>query len=118
MVDGLVEALVIDWSRIKFYNTVMSLAAGSILAILGSTMLVLLRRERVHPRGWAIGLGISGAIAYSAGLHLTLTWPLAPQYAADNISFGEPTLVVGAIGLGLAFLFLATGRCHHRRRRR
>lgn len=57
MVDGLVEALVIDWSRIKFYNTVMSLAAGSILAILGSTMLVLLRRERVRavgPSDWEL----------------------------------------------------------------
>ncbi|MFV0251903.1 MAG: DUF981 family protein [Beutenbergiaceae bacterium] len=36
---------------------------------------------------------------------MTLTWPLAPQYAADNISFGEPTLIVGALGLGLAFYF-------------
>jgi uncharacterized membrane protein len=36
---------------------------------------------------------------------MTLTWPMAKYFPFDNIIFGEPSLTLGALLLGLAFYF-------------
>lgn len=43
-----------------------------------------------------------GTILFTTGLHMTLTWPLAPDFAFDNIVFGEPALLFGVMLLAVA----------------
>lgn len=103
------EPLVIDWSRIKFYNTIMSISAGSALASIAYVMSSFANSKKLNPRGWSINFGLLGIITFLTGLHMTLTWPLAPMYAYDNISFGEPMTVLGAILLALSAYFWSQG---------
>lgn len=103
--DDIDAHLVIDWTLVRFYNTVMGLAAGAAIASLGRIAWALVRITRIDPRGWAINLLVLGFILFPTGLHMTLTWPLAPMGSADNIAFGEPTLVLGALCIGLGFYF-------------
>lgn len=99
--------LVIDWSVIKYYNTVMSTLAGAGLALIGSVMKDLIRGTDLRPKGWAAGFLIVGLPMLATGLHMTLTWPMAPRFAPDNIIFGEPSLLLGGILVGLAWYFSA-----------
>ncbi len=46
-----------------------------------------------------------GIIIFICGRYTTLTWPLSPNYAFDNIIFGEPNYVFGTILLGLVVYF-------------
>jgi putative membrane protein len=50
-------------------------------------------------RRWAAGFGITGFIAVSTGLHMSLNWPLPGSH---NVLFGEPTVLFGALFLGAA----------------
>lgn len=104
---GLVLAasdLTIDWDGLPLYNTIMAVAAGS-----GLLVLVMLGRQlgrdprRVDPFGYALGLGVPGLILVATGLHMTLTWPLAPEYPFDNIIFGETSLGFGVLLFAGAF---------------
>lgn len=45
------------------------------------------------------GLAITGFIAVTTGLHMSLTWPLTGSF---NILFGEPTVLFGTLFLGAA----------------
>lgn len=95
--------LVIDWENLPTYNTIMSLAAGA-----GLILLVRLARDllaapaETSAEGYALSFGVLGTILFATGLHMTLTWPLAPDFAFDNIVFGEPALLFGVMLLAVA----------------
>ncbi len=90
--------LTINWEKMPTYNTIMAVAAGA-----GLVVLVMLGRQlmaspsSISPEGYAIGLGVPGLILALTGLHMTLTWPLAPAFPFDNIVFGETALGFGVL---------------------
>lgn len=92
------EGLVIEWANLPTYNTIMSVAAGA-----GLLLVVMLGRDlRRDPRnvsvlGYSLTFVVLGLILSATGLHMTLTWPLAPAFPFDNIIFGEPALAFGVI---------------------
>lgn len=94
--------LVIDWTQMPTYNTIMAVAAGAALLSLASFGRDLQRRKPVHPEGWALNFGILGFILTLTGAHMTLTWPFAKYFPFDNIIFGEPSLAFGALLIGAA----------------
>lgn len=53
------------------------------------------------------GFLIVGIISFATGLHMTLTWPIPAPFAFANVAFGEMSLMLGAIMLGLC---LAVGK--------
>ncbi|MCB0691270.1 MAG: DUF981 family protein [Saprospiraceae bacterium] len=99
------EHLVIDWSHLKFYNTIMAVSSGAALASISMVLTSLVQGTKITPRGWGINFLALGIILLGTGMHMTLTWPLAPMYAFDNISFGEPVFVLGAITFMLGFYY-------------
>lgn len=98
------DGLVIPWREMPTYNTVMAVAGGAALLMLVSLIRELLREPKtLAATGYAIGLGVTGFICTTTGLHMTLTWPLAGAgFAFDNIIFGETTLALGVAVLGVA----------------
>jgi len=48
---------------------------------------------------WVAGFAITGFVAVTTGLHMSLTWPLTGSF---NILFGEPTVLFGTLFLGAA----------------
>ncbi len=97
--------LIIQWENLPTYNTIMSLAAGAVLLSLSKMMKNLRNNTKINPRGLALNLGVLGLILFTTGLHMTLTWPLAPDFPFDNIVFGEPSLALGSISLAMSFYF-------------
>ena len=95
--------LVIDWTQMPTYNTIMAIAAGSGLCSIAQTIKKAAEKSQIHPEGWAINFGVLGIILFFTGLHMTLTWPMAKYFPFDNIIFGEPSLALGALLLALAF---------------
>lgn len=97
-------AQTIDWENLPTYNTIMALAAGAglyLIAKLGRE--VLDDPTEVSVPGYSIAFGILGFILTTTGLHMTLTWPLAPDYPFDNIVFGETALGFGVLLLAASF---------------
>lgn len=94
--------LVIDWTLMPTYNTIMAVAAGAGLCSIGTTVRHAAERKQIVPEGWALNFGALGLLLFSTGLHMTLTWPLATYFPFDNIIFGEPSLALGTILLMLA----------------
>lgn len=97
------EGLLIDWQQMPTYNTVMAVATGAALLSLASMGKSLLHNTTVNPKGWAMNLFALALILLTTGLHMTVTWPLAKYFPFDNIIFGEPCLVLGAMLLPIAF---------------
>ncbi|GGO36134.1 DUF981 family protein [Deinococcus humi] len=95
--------LVIDWTQMTTYNTIMSLATGAALLSLAALGRTVARKETVHAEGWALNFGVLGFILTLTGAHMTLTWPFARYFPFDNIIFGEPSLAFGVILLAAAF---------------
>lgn len=54
---------------------------------------------------WIPGFGITGAIALTTGLHMTLTWPVRGSF---NIAFGETSVLFGILFIGTS-ISLAKG---------
>ncbi len=103
------EGLVIDWTQMPTYNTIMSLMAGA-----GLLTLVWLGRDlqggriaRLEP--WSLALAVPGFILTTTGLHMTVTWPLAKYFPFDNIIFGETSLGFGVLLLAGAFYLWKRG---------
>lgn len=98
--------LVIDWTQMPTYNTIMSVAAGAgLLTIVWLGLSLRSRQEAFNADGWAIALAAPGVVLFTTGLHMTLTWPFAKYFPFDNIIFGEPSLGFGVLLL-LAALYL------------
>ena len=103
------DGLTIDWASGPTYNTVMAVAAGVGLLLVVDLGRRLRRDEEVGVEGFALAFGVIGALLTTTGLHMTLTWPLAPiGFAFDNIIFGEPALVFGVALLGTCIALLRT----------
>ena len=95
--------LVIDWTSMPTYNTIMSIAAGAGLLLLVSLARSLHRDSTFRAEGWALGAGVLGFILTLTGAHMTLTWPFAKYFPFDNIIFGETSLGFGVLLLAAAF---------------
>lgn len=95
--------LVIDWTQMPTYNTIMSLAAGAGLLTLILFARALMKDKDVHLESWSLAFAAPGVILFTTGLHMTLTWPFAKYFPFDNIIFGEPSLGFGVMLLVAAF---------------
>jgi uncharacterized membrane protein len=80
--------LVIDWTQMPTYNTIMSLAAGAGLILIVLLGRSLVSREKFAAESWALAAGVLGFILTVTGAHMTLTWPFAKYFPFDNIIFG------------------------------
>ncbi len=101
------QELTIDWASGPTYNTVMALTAGVGLLLVVDLGRRLRRDEEIGVEGFAVAFAIIGSLLTATGLHMTLTWPLAPiGFAFDNIIFGEPALVFGVVLLGATAILL------------
>jgi uncharacterized membrane protein len=101
--------LVIDWTQMPTYNTIMSVAAGA-----GLLSLLMFARQLTVDRetdlgAWAIAFAVPGFILTVTGLHMTLTWPMAKYFPFDNIIFGETSVGFGVLLLGAAFYLWTRG---------
>lgn len=101
--------LVIDWTQMPTYNTIMSVAAGAGLLSLLMFARDLRRNDEVHLDGWALAFAVPGVILTATGLHMTLTWPFAKYFPFDNIIFGEPSLAFGTLLLAAALYLWTRG---------
>jgi hypothetical protein len=101
--------LVIDWTQMPTYNTIMAVAAGAGLLEVVAFARELRTRTDVHLRGWALAFAVPGAILAITGAHMTLTWPFAKYFPFDNIIFGEPSLAFGVLLLAAAFYLWTRG---------
>lgn len=97
--------LVIDWTQMPTYNTIMAIAAGAGLVFMFALGRALWRDKDFRAEGWALTAGVLGLILTTTGLHMTLTWPFAAFFPFDNIIFGEPSLAFGVLLLA-ASLYL------------
>jgi hypothetical protein len=101
--------LVIDWTRMPTYNTIMAVAAGAALLQVVWFARDLRVATDVHLRGWALAFAVPGAILALTGAHMTLTWPFALYFPFDNIIFGEPSLAFGVLLLAAAVYLWSRG---------
>jgi hypothetical protein len=101
--------LVIDWTQMPTYNTIMAVAAGAGLLQVVQFARELRMRPDVHLRGWALAFAVPGAILALTGAHMTLTWPFAKYFPFDNIIFGEPSLAFGVLLLAAALYLWTRG---------
>lgn len=99
------QKLIIDWTQMPTYNTVMAVAAGAALLSIARTGRRLYEKQEIRPLGICINFAMLGLLLFCTGLHMTLTWPMAKYFPFDNIVFGEPSLTLGVLLLGLAFYF-------------
>lgn len=100
----IVGQLIIDWENLPTYNTIMSVAAGAGLIMVVRLGRSLLTGEReASSEGYSMAFAVVGSILTITGAHMTLTWPLAPDFPFDNIIFGEPALAFGVLLLAAAF---------------
>ncbi|WP_298251492.1 DUF981 domain-containing protein [uncultured Arthrobacter sp.] len=103
------SGLVIDWTEMPTYNTIMAIAAGAGLIFIVMIGRALTRNERFKPEGWALTAGVLGFLLTTTGLHMTLTWPFARYFPFDNIVFGEPSLAFGVLLLATALYLWKRG---------
>ncbi|MDO1500567.1 DUF981 family protein [Winogradskyella maritima] len=81
----------------------MAVATGAALCSMAKVAQHLCFKTKLNPQGWSLNFAVLGMILFLTGLHMTVTWPLAKYYPFDNIVFGEPSLVLGTLLLGIAF---------------
>jgi len=96
------EHLVIDWTRMPVYNTLMSVSAGAGLLSLVYFARALKREAGINLESWAVAFAIPGSILTITGAHMTLTWPLGRYFPYDNIIFGETSFAFGVLLLAAA----------------
>ncbi|MFE6996319.1 DUF981 domain-containing protein [Microbacterium sp. NPDC057659] len=101
--------LVIDWTQMPTYNTIMSIAAGAGLILLVLLGRALQRDKAFRAEGWALSAGVLGFILTLTGAHMTLTWPFAKYFPFDNIIFGETSLGFGVLLLAASFYLWKRG---------
>jgi len=79
------------------YLTLMLVNMTAGLVVLAHYVYRGIAAENKKP--WVAGFAITGFIAVTTGLHMSLTWPLPGSH---NILFGEPTVLFGTLFLGAA----------------
>ena len=95
--------LVIDWTQMPTYNTIMSVSAGAALMSIVQFVRTLLQRKETDVGAWAVVFAVPGAILTITGVHMSLTWPFAKYFPYDNIIFGETSFGFGVLLLAAAF---------------
>ncbi len=95
----------IDWGNMPTYNTIMALAVGAGLIAVAMFFRDFRAGKLDGVEGYALTFGALALILFPTGLHMSLTWPLAPDFAFDNIVFGETSLGFSVL-LGAAAFFL------------
>ncbi len=95
--------LIIDWTQMPTYNTIMAIAAGAGLMSLVSFARALRRESDILLESWAIAFAVPGFILAVTGIHMSLTWPMAKYFPYDNIIFGEPSFGFGVLLLAAGF---------------
>ncbi|MES2359114.1 MAG: DUF981 family protein [Gemmatimonadota bacterium] len=101
--------LVIDWTQMPTYNTIMAVAAGSGLISLVYFARELKHETDVHLESWALAFAVPGFILAITGIHMTLTWPFAKYFPYDNIIFGETSFAFGVLLLAATFYLWSRG---------
>jgi uncharacterized membrane protein len=95
--------LVIDWTQMPTYNTIMSVSAGAGLLSLLVFARQLTGEPEIDLRAWSMAFAVPGFILTVTGVHMTLTWPMAKYFPFDNIIFGETSFGFGVLLLAAAF---------------
>jgi uncharacterized membrane protein len=101
--------LVIDWTQMPTYNTIMAVAAGAGLISLVYFARELTRGAVLETEGWALAFAVAGFILTVTGMHMSLTWPLAKYFPFDNIIFGETSFGFGVMLLAAALYLWKRG---------
>jgi hypothetical protein len=66
------------------YNTIVGLAAGVGLLLVGQLLKQLANGEKVQPEGFALGFGMTGFILTVLGLTISVMWPYNKLLHANN----------------------------------
>jgi uncharacterized membrane protein len=103
MLLGQAGGLVIDWTQMPTYNTIMSIAAGGALMCLVYFARDLKTDPDLHLESWALAFAVPGVILTITGIHMSLTWPFAKYFPYDNIIFGETSFGFGVLLLAATF---------------
>lgn len=103
------QKLIIDWTQMPTYNTIMSIAVGAALITLTHFISAIHKKAISQPDAWAISFAASGVILFVTGAHMTLTWPLAKYFPFDNIIFGETSFTFGVLLLIASFYLWKKG---------
>ncbi|WP_084480505.1 DUF981 family protein [Nocardia grenadensis] len=90
------------WDRFQMYNTLMGISAGVSLLLVVSLGRKILEGKPSDFDGYALALGINGALLTFLGGHMTVEWPFSVVPQA-NIVFGEGSLALGVLLLAAAF---------------
>lgn len=101
--------LVIDWTQMPTYNTIMSIAAGAALMSLVRFGRALMREKDVHLESWALAFAVPGFILTVTGIHMSLTWPMAKYFPYDDVIFGETSFGFGVLLLAATFYLWKRG---------
>lgn len=87
----------IDYIALLLANLVASMAILACFLLFGS--------HSDDTRAWAAPFAAAGAVAFLAGLHMTLTWPITePTVRFANIAFGQMCVLSGALFLATALV--------------
>ena len=97
--------MVIEWTLMPTYNTIMAMCAGAALCSIAYVGKNLFYKTNINPEGWSLNFFVLGLILFLTGLHMSLTWPFAKYFPFDNVIFGEPSLGFGALLLVFSFYF-------------
>lgn len=97
------QKLIIDWTQMPTYNTVMSIAVGAALIALAALLKNIYFKKEINVEAWSVSFGVPGFILVTTGLHMTLTWPLGKYFPFDNIIFGETSLAFGTLLVAASF---------------
>lgn len=103
------QKLIIDWTQMPTYNTIMSIAVGAALISLARFVSALHKKTILQTDAWAISFAVSGIILFITGAHMSLTWPLAKYFPFDNIIFGETSFAFGVLLLVASFYLWKKG---------
>lgn len=101
--------------QLIMFNTLMGVCAGGALALV-PRLWAAVRGEhmrwhrggtdKVDARGWAVTLGVLGAILFPLGLIMSVVQPLSAAKPWIDALFGQPSLMLGVLLLAAAW-FLA-----------
>lgn len=90
-----------------FIDYITLLLANMAAGLFVLALYLLFGAGREDRRAWAPAFVMPGLVAFLAGLHMSLTWPVPKLDAADlrwaNIAYGELSVLLGVLFLGAAW---------------
>ncbi len=89
-----------------FVDYITLLLANMIAALVILALYLLCGEPAQGRRHWATAFAAVGLVAFAAGLHMTLTWPVPELQQANlswaNIAYGETSVLLGVLFLAAA----------------